>query len=173
MSRPRATATALAVLAVLGALAGCGNGAIARAAAPVPARALPPTIDGFTTKLEASAQKAFASAGKNSLTAHGAVWTLRRDGAVRGALQVGVLKSRFRTDDIDVRRGVETNIETGQYRWFKVEGQWVGVQDLPELELYLWFPPRGDLYEVLQFQPTVTDQKQLLRDILRYQKGST
>lgn len=169
----RRLAAAAAVLALLAASTGCGQGRTAQAAGPVPDRSLPATIAGYSTKLEPSAQKAFASAGSTSLTAHGAVWTLRQNGAVRGALQVGVLKPDFRTDDIDVRRGIRANIETGQYRWFKLDGQWVGVQDLPELELYLWYPPRGDLYEVLQLQPDVTDQKRLLAEILRYQKGGS
>lgn len=168
MRRPCAAAIALTLLA---ALTGCGKGRLAQAAAPLPDRSLPATIAGYSTRLEPSAQKAFASAGNTSLTAHGAVWTLRRDGAVRGALQIGVLKPKYDTEDIDVRRGIRANIETGQYRWFKIEHQWVGVQDLPELELYLWFPPRGDLYDVLQLQPDVTDQKQLLAEILRYQRG--
>jgi hypothetical protein len=171
MTRALGAAVAMALLA---ALTGCGRGQTANAAAAsIPDRTLPPTIAGFTAKVEPSAQKAFASAGDTSLTARGAVWTLRRDGAVRGALQVGVLKPTFRTGDIEVRRGVRANIETGQYRWFKLEGQWVGVQDLPELELYLWYPPRGDVYEVLQLQPDVNGQKQLLAEILRYQKGTS
>jgi hypothetical protein len=155
------------------ALVGCADGRASEPAGALPDRVLPASFQDMTVKLEPSAQRAFASAGNTSLTARGSVWTLRRDNVVRGALQVGVLKPRFKTDDIDVRRGIRANIETGKYRWFKVEGQWVGVQDLPELELYLWFPPRRDLYEVLQFQPDVPDQKQLIAQILRFQKGST
>ena len=157
---------------VLSAVA-CGSPETTKVAASLPERVVPPEIRGFQTKREPSADKAFASAGKNSLTARGAVWTLRADGAVKGALQVGVLKPQFDAREIEVRRGVRANIERGQYRWFKVDGQWVGVQDLPELRLYLWFPPRGDVYEVLQLQPDVPDQKQLLESILTYQKGSS
>jgi hypothetical protein len=162
----------LGALGIVLVLTGCGGEATVQVAAPLPERVVPATLGGFTTAPEPSADKAFASAGKGSLTAHGAVWTLRQDGEVRGALQVGVLKPRFDTDDIDVRRGVRANIETGQYRWFKVTGQWVGVQELPELRLYLWFPPRSDVYEVLQLQPDVPAQKQLLESIISYQKGS-
>jgi hypothetical protein len=160
------------IAAGLLAVPACGDEAAGKPVGALPDRVLPATVQDMTAKVEPSAQRAFASGGNSSMTAKGQVWTLRRDGVVRGALQVGVLKSRFTTEDIDVRRGIRTNIETGKYRWFKVEGQWVGVQDLPELELYLWFPPRGDLYEVLQFQPEVPDQKALLAEILRYQKGS-
>lgn len=160
------------VALILLSLAGCGKSTPTRAAAPLPARVLPASLGVFTATEERAADKAFASAGKNSLTAHGAVWTLRQSGAVRGALQVGVLKPSYDTSDISVRRGVRSNIETGQYRWFKIRDQWVGVQDLPELRLYLWFPPRGDLYEVLQLQPDVPDQTGLLTDILTYQRGA-
>ncbi len=162
-------AVAVAVAVVL---TGCGE---ERPSGPVPAlpeRVLPPEIAGLTATREASADKAFASAGDGSLTARGAVWTLRADGAVRGALQVGVLKPEYDAEEIEVRRGVRSNIETGQYRWFKVDDQWVGVQDLPELKLYLWFPPGGDLYEVLQLQPDVPDQKTLLRAIIDFQEDT-
>ena len=163
----------LAALLLLAALTACGESEATGPAGPLPERVLPAELDGYTTKTEQSAQKAFASAGKSSLTARGAVWTLRRGGEVRGALQVGVLKPKYDTDDIEVRRGVRANIQTGRYRWFKVADQWVGLQELPELRLYLWFPPRGDLYEVLQLQPDVPDQKALLESIIRYQKGAS
>ena len=162
-----------AVLLLGAALTACGESEASGPAGPLPDRVLPKVIQGYTTTPEPSADKAFASAGKGSLTARGAVWTLRRGGEVRGALQVGVLKPKFDTDDIEVRRGVRANIQTGQYRWFKVAGQWVGLQELPELRLYLWFPPRGDLYEVLQLQPDVPDQKALVESIVTYQKGAS
>jgi hypothetical protein len=161
-----------AVLAAGALLAGCGQQQPVRVAAELPSRILPSTLNGLDTKQEPSAARAFGSAGKSSLTARGVVWTLREDGQVRGALQVGVLKPGHDTTDIDVRRGVRATIETGQYRWFKLEGQWVGVQDLAELTLYLWFPPRGDIYEILQVQPGLEGKKDVLASILRYQKES-
>lgn len=169
MSRLGLTALSLAAAC---AVAGCGEQEQAGIAPALPDRVLPMQFAGLTSAKESSAAKAFASAGKNSLTARGAVWTLRADGAVRGALQVGVLKPEYDAEEIEVRRGVRSNIETGRYRWFKVDDQWVGVQDLPELKLYLWFPPGGELYEVLQLQPDVPDQKTLLRQILAYQRDS-
>lgn len=163
---------AAGVVLLMLALVACGDDTESREARPMPERIVPSQLGGYSLAQEPSAQKAFASAGESSLTARGAVWTIREDGAVRGALQVGVLKPEFDTEEIDVRRGIRSFIENGRYRWFKVEDQWVGVQELPELQLYLWFPPRGDLYQVLQLQPDVPDQKQLLTDILGYQEGS-
>lgn len=160
-----------ALIALAAAATGCADDAAARPVGSMPTLVVPARLGAYDTKLEPSADKAFAQAGKNSLTAEGAVWTFRRSGEVQGALQVGVLKPEFDTKDIDVRRGVRANIQTGQYRWFKVEDQWVGVQDLAELRLYLWFPARGDLYEVLQLKPDVPDQKALLREVIRYQEG--
>lgn len=151
-------------------LVGCGDEP-PRAAPPLPERVLPADLGGLTAKREPSADRAFASAGKSSLTARGAVWTLRSGDEVRGALQVGVLKPEFDADDIEVRRGVRSHIETGQYRWFKVRDQWVGLQELPELRLYLWFPPGGERYQVLQLQPDVPDQKKLLTDIIEFQEN--
>ncbi len=169
MRRLRVPAVVAGLLLLVGA---CGGSAPAKVAAPLPTRVLPAQVAGLTAAPERSADKAFAAAGRSSLTARGGVWTLRQNGAVRGALQVGVLKSKYDAKDIDVRRGVRGNIESGQYRWFKVDDQWVGVQELAELRLYLWFPPRGDLYEVLQLQPDVPDQRAVLTEILSYQKAS-
>jgi hypothetical protein len=165
--RAKTMALALAAAALL---TGCNQQQQVRVAAELPSHILPTKLGDLDTKQEPSAARAFASAGKSSLTARGVVWTLRQDGQVRGALQVGVLKPGHDTDDIDVRRGVRATIETGQYRWFKLEGQWVGVQDLTELTLYLWFPPRGDIYEILQVQPGLAGKKDVLASILRYQK---
>lgn len=151
---------------------GCSADTPRRDAADLPANAVPARIGGFTTQVEVSADKAFAAAGASSLTARGRVWTLRSGGAVRGALQLGVLKPEYDARDIEVRRGVRSNIERGTYRWFKVRTQWVGVQELPELRLYLWFPPRGDLYELLQLQPDVPNQRSLLARIVSYQEES-
>lgn len=165
--RVRAAAAALLMLAITG----CGQERATAEARPLQ-RVVPSQLGAYSLAQEPSAGKAFAAAGENSLTARGAVWTIRKDGAVRGALQVGVLKPEFDTEDIDVRRGIRSFIENGRYRWFKVEDQWVGVQKLPELRLYLWFPPRGDVYQILQLQPDVPDQKRLLSEILAYQEES-
>jgi len=151
---------------------GCGSDGTARQAPPLPAKVIPPVLGDIVTAREKAADKAFTSAGPQSLTAHGGVWTLRADGAVRGALQVGVLKPKYDAREIEVRRGVRAHIETGQYRWFKVGDQWVGVQELSELTLYLWFPPGGTMYEILQVKPDVPEQKKLLKDILDYQRGT-
>ena len=82
-----------------------------------------------------------------------------------------MLLDKYRTTDIGVRRGIRSTIETGLYRWFKVGDQWVGVQELKDLHLYLWFPPGGGTFEVLQLRPQFDAPKQLLADVIRFQEG--
>ncbi|MDQ1446461.1 MAG: hypothetical protein QOI20_2925 [Acidimicrobiaceae bacterium] len=152
----------------------CGGAAVAKQAGPLPANVLPADVLSLRAALETGAAKAFGKAGSSSMVAKGSFWTLRSPSTsqVQAALQVSVLKPRFDTKDIVVRRGIRQFIETGQYRWFKMEGQWIGVQELSELRLYLWFPPRGDVFEILQVRPEYPAPKQLLAEVLRFQKGA-
>jgi hypothetical protein len=170
--RRRLAATATAVVALVG-LGACGGRAVAATAGPLPARVLPAQLGGLSASVEAGANRAFTKAGSASMVARGQFWTIRRtdDHQVQGALQVSVLKPTFDTRDIKVQRGIRSFIETGDYRWFKIDGQWVGVQELRELRLYLWFPPRHDEFEILQVRPEYPDPVGLLDQVLRYQKG--
>src|SRR5207249_3335994 len=92
-------------------------GLVTRALWGDPARVLPAALGDYDVSDEASAAKAFASAGRTSMVDRGKVFTIRQAGAVQGALEIGVLKPRFDTHDIGVRRGVRGFVETGHYRW--------------------------------------------------------
>lgn len=166
--------TLVVVLAVSLVAGACGGQAEARPAGPLPTRILPAAVHGLVAAEEADAGPAFRKAGKPSMVARGSFWTMRKpsDRQVQAALQVSVLKPKFDTEDIDVRRGISGFIETGEYRWFKMRGQWVGVQALAELRLYLWFPPRGDVFQILQVRPEFADPKGLLDAVLAYQQES-
>lgn len=175
-THPRGPAGAAGVLvAVLLAplLSGCAQSAPHRGApkAAFPARVLPPTLDGFTTAAEPAAQEALIKSGPTSMVARGVEMTLRQAGSVQGALQLSQLKDGLSTKEDRVRRGIRDSIENHSYRWFKVlDRQWVGVQDLGELRLYLWFPPRSDLFAILQTRSTVDNPEGLVADVIRYQE---
>ena len=169
--RPSRLRRIAAVVAIASAIGGCG-GRTLRVVQPLPTDVAPATFQGLTVARETSADSAFATAGSASMVAHGGVWTARgQDGQLVAALQVSVLGARYDTTDIAVRRGVRANIETGRYRWQKVDGQWVGIQELAETRLYLWFPPGGGLFEVLQVRRSAADPLRLLSGILQYQQG--
>jgi len=154
-------------------LGACGGRAVAVPPGPLPARVLPDHLGGLLAAHEAGADKAFAKAGSTSMVARGAFWTIRSpdDHQVQAALQVSVLKPTFDTRDLAVQRGVRQFIESGDYRWFKDEGQWVGVQELRELRLYLWFPPGHDTFEILQVRPDNPNPEGLVAQVIRYQEG--
>jgi hypothetical protein len=172
LRRRRLAAAATALVALLG-LGACGGNAAASTPGPLPARVLPAQLGGLRASVEPGANRAFGKAGSSSMAARGQFWTIRNadDHQVQGALQVSVLKPRFDTRDIKVQRGIRQFIETGAYRWFKIDGQWVGVQELRELRLYLWFPSRHDEFEILQVRPDYPDPVGLLNQVLRYQEG--
>jgi TgpA N-terminal domain/Transglutaminase-like superfamily len=173
--RRAAPATAM-VLALALFTASCGGAAEAKPVGSLPDNVLPGSLGTLTVAQETGATDAFGRAGASSMVAKGSFWTLRSPATeqVQAALQVSVLDPAFSTDDIKVRRGIRSFIETGNYRWFKVEGQWVGVQELTQLRLYLWFPNgREDVFEILQVRPEFPGPKALLTEVIRHQQNET
>jgi hypothetical protein len=152
----------------------CGGTSAAAPSRALPTQLVPTPLAGLSVSDEASGRKAFTAVGASSMVKEGKVLTLRRpDGSVEGALEIGLLKPKFDSADIEVRRGVRTNIETGQYRWFKVEGQWVGLQSLSDVNLYLWFPARGDLFEILQLRSSLPGQQAIVAQVIDHQREAT
>ncbi|HVE91175.1 MAG TPA: transglutaminaseTgpA domain-containing protein [Actinomycetota bacterium] len=169
LRRPGA-ARAIAASVLLG-MVSCGGPDAPADKARLPDRILPAEVRGLKVAAEPEASKAYKRAGKRSLVATGQVLTMRRDDVVQAALQVGAFKPQFDSDDAEVRRGVRASIENGNYRFFKMDGQWIGEQRLSELSLYLWFPRGGRHYQVLVARPELGIPKDLLRDVLAYQRG--
>lgn len=132
-----------------------------------PSALVPATLDGMTVRLEPSAQAAFAAIGTNSAVAHGQVWTLRAAGIVVGSIQVSQLKGGLTTKSERVRQGIRAAVNNTPFRWFKVLGrQWVGVQPAPQLSIYLWMPPRDDIYVILQLKSSVPNPDQVVTDLV-------
>lgn len=175
--RLRRAAPATAVVLALAVLsASCGGPAEATPVGSLPDNVLPSAVGSLAVAQETGVTDAFGRGGESSMVAKGSFWTLRSPATkqVQAALQVSVLEPDFSTEDIEVRRGIRTFIETGNYRWFKVEGQWVGVQELAQLRLYVWFPNgREDVFEVLQVRPEFPGPKALLTEIVRHQQKET
>lgn len=139
---------------------------------PLPTHPVPASLDGYTTSFESAAGAAFTSVGPSSAVARGEVWTLQLGREVVGALEVAELKGGLTTASEVVKQGIRGAINNGYYRWFKVlNRQWVGVQLAPELRIYLWLPPRKDIYEVLQLAQSVPDPQRVLTDLIAYQEG--
>ena len=169
MTTNRRRAAVLASVALV--LGGCGGGSPALTRT-LPTDVVPAQLGALTPAREQSADDAFTRAGPASMVAAGGVWTARDGaGALVAALQVSVLEPKYDAQKIEIRRGVRANIETGRYRWTKIEGQWVGVQDLAETQLYLWFPPSGQLFEVMQVRRSAAEPQALLASVIHYQQG--
>jgi hypothetical protein len=165
---------AVASCLAVGGMAACGGRSVAAPSRALPTQLVPTPLAGLNASEEPSGTKAFTAAGASSMVKEGRVLTLRQpDGSVEGALEIGLLKPKFDTADIEVRRGVRTNIETGQYRWFKVKGQWVGLQSLSDVNIYLWFPARGDLFEILQLRSSLPGQQAIVAQVVDHQREET
>lgn len=156
--------------------AGCAQPALQPRANPraLPRRVVPATLDGYRSAPVPAARQAFASVGASSAAAKGQVWTLSLGKEVVGALEVAELKGGLTTASEVVKAGIRSAINNGYYRWFKVLGaQWVGVQLAPALRIYLWLPPRKDIYEVLQLALSVPRPQQLVTKLIAYQEGKS
>lgn len=140
-----------------------------------PTGMVPASLDGMQVKSEPSAATAFAAVGSRSAVARGEVWTLRRDGLVVGSVQVSQLKGGLTTKSDRIRRGIYGAVNNGSYRWFKVQHkQWVGLQEQPQLLIYLWLPPtRPDVFVVLQLKSDVPASEQVLTDLISYEEGAS
>jgi hypothetical protein len=144
------------------------------AALAFPTHVVPSSLAGMTVELESGAPEKFASVGSNSAVARGQVWTLRQDGIVVGAIQVSQLKGGLSTTSERVRVGIRKAVNDVPFRWFKALGkQWVGVQTAPQLFIYLWMPPRHDLYVVLQLKSTVPDPDSVATELVSYEENGS
>ena len=140
---------------------------------PFPTGLVPADLDGLTVKPEPSAVAAFAAVGPQPAVARGQVWTLRNKALVVGDIQISQLKGGLSTASERVRQGIRAAVNNGSYRWFKVlDRQWVGVQTQPQLVIYLWLPPRTDIYELAQVRDSYPLSQQLVTDLIAYQEGS-
>jgi hypothetical protein len=173
----RAVVVAAAVAAGVLAASGCGvtpDLQTRPVAVSFPTHVVPSSLRGMTATVEPSAQQAFAEIGANSAVARGQVWTLRQDGIVVGSVQVSQLKGGLTTQSERIRQGIRKAVNDVPFRWFKVRGhQWVGVQTAPQLFLYLWMPPRRDLYTILTLKSTVIDPEQVVADLIAYEESGS
>lgn len=138
-----------------------------------PTGMVPPSIDGLTVDPEPSAQSAFEAIGSNSAVAHGEVWTVRQGGLVVGSIQVSQLKGGLSTKSERVRVGIRSAVNDIPFRWFKaLHRQWVGVQEQPQLAIYLWMPPRDDVYVVAQLKSSLPDPERIVTDLIAYEENA-
>lgn len=167
MSRTRALLLAGGLLLC----AACGQAASASAVVHLPSRILPAAIDGYTVNEEKQARAGF-DVSRTQVT-EGRLFTLRAQGAVYAALEIGVLRSGLDTTDIDTQYAIRKQIGSGSYRYIRLAGQWVADQPRTDVHLIVWFPDsHHGIFEVL----TVSDQMPhidgFVSSLLRYQEGT-
>jgi hypothetical protein len=150
--------------------AACGQAASAAAAAHLPSRILPAAIDGYTVQEEKSARAGFDQ--PRTQVTDGRLFTLRAQGTVYAALEVGVVRSDLDTTDIDTQYAIRKQIGSGSYRYVRLAGQWVADQPRPDVHLIVWFPDsqRG-VFEVLTVSNQMQHIDQFVSSLLQYQEG--
>jgi hypothetical protein len=159
----------LALLACI-ALAACGSAAAA-GVPKLPARILPAAIDGYTVHEEVSARNQFATVDRTQVTA-GRLYTLQANGAVYAALQVAALRADLDTTDVDTQQTIRKQIGSGNFKYYRVAGQWVGDQQRPDVHLFVWFPDRSPgVFDVLTVSNQLHDPVGFVQSLIEYQEG--
>jgi hypothetical protein len=156
-------------LCACGLLSACGS-AMAATTPKLPAHILPESIDGYTVREEVSARTGFNV--DRTQVVEGRLFTMRANGAVYAALQVATLRADLDTTDVDVQHDIRKQVGNGNFRYYKVAGQWVGDQERPDVHLFVWFPDvaRG-VFEVLTVSNQLSDPVAFVGSLIRYQEG--
>jgi len=159
-------------LCVLGAatLAGCGE---APATVGLPQRILPAALDGYVVQEDMAARTGFNL--DHTLVSQGRLYTLRYQGYVYGALEIASLRSNIDGSDIDQQQRIRAQIGSGNYRFYEVEGQWIGEQDTQDDRIFIWFPDYGadNTFEIVTLTNDFSGAPRFLAGIIRYQETGT
>jgi hypothetical protein len=151
-------------------LAACGSAAAA-GVPHLPTRILPAAIDGYTVHEEVSARSQFATVDRTQVS-EGRLYTLRANGAVYAALQVAVLRADLDTTDVDTQQDIRKQIGSGNFKYYRVAGQWVGDQQRPDVHLFVWFPDRTPgVFDVLTVSNQLHDPVNFVASLIQYQEG--
>lgn len=160
---------ALLALLACAALAACGTAAAA-GVPTLPSRILPAAIDGYTVHEEVSARGQFAQ--DRTQVTQGRLYTLRANGAVYAALQAAVLRADLDTTDVDTQQEIRKQIGSGNFKYYRVAGQWVGDQQRPDVHLFVWFPDRvPGVFYVLTVSNQLHDPVSFVESLIQYQEG--
>ncbi len=160
----------LAFAALASLCAGCGQAASAAPAPHLPSRIVPAAIDGYTTHEESTARAGFTV--PRSQVVDGRLYTMRSQGTVYAALEIGVLRGDLDTTDIDTQHSIRRQIGSGAYRYRRLGDQWVADQPRPDVHLVVWFPDaHPGTFEVLTVSNQLPHLDDFVTALIRYQEG--
>jgi hypothetical protein len=133
---------------------------------------VPVAVGQYALRESATAERAFAQAGRSSLVTDGRVWTVvAPDGTVKGSLQAAAFKTSLRSRLHDVQRGIRKSIGTGNFALTRLGERAVYLSNQSEEQLLLYFPPTGGYYELLDVRNDFSDAQRLMVALLDYQQG--
>lgn len=152
------------------ALAACGE---VPTAVALPARIMPAALNGYQIQENAAARAGFQIA--HSLAPQGKLFTLRFQGVVYGALEVGALRASIDATDVDQQQRIRAQIGSGNFRFYKVRDQWIGEQDTADDRIFIWFPDYGEhnTFEILTLTRDFPAAHQTIAAIIAYQETGT
>jgi hypothetical protein len=176
----RAAAPAALMLIVVlagGLLSGCARTVdlTSKAAAErLPARLVPGELSGLRFVREVALEGSYAKAGKAALVDHGRVFSLHQGDEIQGSLQVAAFKPGLDQRDEELRRGVLQSVGGGRFELTRIGTERVYKLEMPEQQMYLWFPPGQEYYELMVGRKAFADADRVFVQLLAYQRsGST
>lgn len=165
----------ISMLMLLTVLSACSAKPVSKIAVvrELPARIAPATIGDIEFRREADAEKAYRRAGNASLVNKGVVYTIRRGSIVEGSLQIAPFKKDVDLEDPQVLDGVLASLGTGRFDLKRVGDERIYVQQLPEQQLLVWFPPDLAYMQLMVARKSFAPASDLFANVLRFRRGET
>lgn len=155
-------------------LAGCAPGGSSgpEPPTPLPARLVPATNnDAVTYRPEPVAEAAFRKRGATPVVSQGRVFSVRREGIVLGAVEIGSIRQSLLPREREVRADLIDQLGGGFFELRRLGSHSVYVEQQQDTSLYLWLPPRGAYYELFIASKDFQDAGQVFSDLIAYQQG--
>lgn len=164
MTRLRAGSTAVLTAC---SLAACG--AAQASTATLPSRLVPAAYNGFTVEEETAVRPQFTV--PDGVVSEGRFFTLRRSGDVEATLEVALLKADVDGTDPDNQQSIRKQVGGGDFTYYLIGDQWVGVQSTADDTIAVWFPrAREDVFDVLTVARDITRPIDVVAGLIRYQE---
>lgn len=153
-------------------LGGCG-GSSAKAEAPVtfPDPLMPAKILNYDLQRRVSAEKQYTEVQGRGLATEGRVFTITEGNVVQGSIQVALLKDKVNNRSRKVQQGIEQGLGgTEGFRTVRYGTVRLRVLELPEQNIYLWFPPERNAMEVFIMRKKFGAAEQVVLDLIDHQR---
>jgi hypothetical protein len=136
-----------------------------------PSRLVPAHVGPYAITPEPALEANYARAKGDGMVKDGRVFTVRDGDEIQGSIQVALF-----TSTADLRgRGLQREVEDGLNAGVTVTRRYglarLRVLNLPEQQMFLWFPADHNVMELFVMRKSFSDAERLVESIITYQRG--